>query len=255
MSMRSKTLATSILLPLALFAGCGTNGDRHSYIPFVYQIDVQQGNEVTQDMLAQLKPGMNKSQVRFIMGTPLVQDTFHADRWDYLYTFQKGGGDRERRLITLVFAEEMLVRVEGDVAPALGRLEVNPRNDSIVEVPKAAPTGLVGRIGAMFEDEDDGAAAITDEEVASEFAGEEVGEVEDVDGVPGIPGDLYGRTDPEERAVGDEVEAELAEGQSGVFNRLMDRFGFGEKETKSGDTDDALIYRDPTDPESMERTP
>ncbi|MDT8371339.1 MAG: outer membrane protein assembly factor BamE [Gammaproteobacteria bacterium] len=83
-------------------------------IPGVYRIDIQQGNDVTQDMLNKLKPDMTKSQVAFIMGTPLVIDTFHPDRWDYIYSFHPGNGKREQRRITLFFVEDKLDHIEGD---------------------------------------------------------------------------------------------------------------------------------------------
>ena len=59
----------------------------------IYKLDVQQGNVVTQEAVNQLKPGMNKRQVRYIMGSPLLVDVFHQTRWDYVYTNQPGGGD------------------------------------------------------------------------------------------------------------------------------------------------------------------
>src|SRR5215475_3026894 len=60
-----------------------------------YRMDVQQGNVVTQEMVEKLKPGMTPSQVRFILGTPLVVDAFHKDRWDYVYRFTRGGNLQE----------------------------------------------------------------------------------------------------------------------------------------------------------------
>ena len=83
-------------------------------IPGVYRIDIQQGNNVTQEMLNQLKPDMTKSQVTYIMGTPLIIDTFHPDRWDYIYSFHPGNGSREQRRITLFFENDLLKRIEGD---------------------------------------------------------------------------------------------------------------------------------------------
>jgi outer membrane protein assembly factor BamE len=68
-----------------------------------YRIDIRQGNYITQEMVAQLKPGMSRDQVRFILGTPLVADIFHADRWDYIYSFKPGRGELQhaalRRLL------------------------------------------------------------------------------------------------------------------------------------------------------------
>ncbi|MES2182255.1 MAG: outer membrane protein assembly factor BamE, partial [Pseudomonadota bacterium] len=71
----------SFILLAILCTACGTA------LPTVkpYKLDVQQGNVVTSKMLLQLRPGMTKSQVRFIMGTPLIQDSFHDKRWDYVY--------------------------------------------------------------------------------------------------------------------------------------------------------------------------
>ena len=80
-----------------------------------YRIDIQQGNVVTQEMLATLRPDMTRQQVRYVMGTPLVADTFHPERWDYFYTLDKPGNPGERRRITLVFEQDSLKRVLGDV--------------------------------------------------------------------------------------------------------------------------------------------
>ena len=83
-----------------------------------YRIDIQQGNVVTQEMVAKLQPGMTRSQVRFVLGTPLVADIFHPDRWDYVYRFEKGGKLVEQRRIVAIFAGDKLLRIEGDVVPA-----------------------------------------------------------------------------------------------------------------------------------------
>jgi outer membrane protein assembly factor BamE len=80
-----------------------------------FRIDVRQGNYVSQDMVAQLKPGQTKDQVRFILGTPLIVDAFHADRWDYVYRFQPGRGEVEQRHLVVYFQDNRLVRVAGDV--------------------------------------------------------------------------------------------------------------------------------------------
>jgi outer membrane protein assembly factor BamE len=86
----------------------------------VYHMEVQQGNVVTQESVAQLKPGITKDQARFVLGTPLVADIFHADRWDYVYTLQpaRQSSIKEERRVTLFFDKEgRLERVEGDVVP------------------------------------------------------------------------------------------------------------------------------------------
>jgi outer membrane protein assembly factor BamE len=83
-----------------------------------YRMDIQQGNVVTSKMIMQLRPGMTKSQVRFIMGTPLIQDTFHINRWDYFYQMRQQGKIIEQRRVILEFENEALARVRGDVIPA-----------------------------------------------------------------------------------------------------------------------------------------
>ncbi|WP_286162457.1 outer membrane protein assembly factor BamE [Methylobacillus flagellatus] len=83
-----------------------------------YRLDVQQGNVITSKMLLQLKPGMTKSQVRFIMGTPLIQDSFHSNRWDYFYQFRKDGKVVEQRLVIMEFDDDGLRRIRGDVVPS-----------------------------------------------------------------------------------------------------------------------------------------
>ena len=83
-----------------------------------HKIDIQQGNVVTQDMVAKLKPGMSRSQVRFALGTPLIADPFHPDRWDYVYVMHKKGKLVAQRRIVAVFQDDKLVRIEGDIVPA-----------------------------------------------------------------------------------------------------------------------------------------
>lgn len=102
-----------IVIALLLLAGC-------NYVPRLpglsaHRIDIQQGNYVTQDMVDRLKPGMSRSQVRFGLGTPLVTDPFHPDRWDYVYVLQKKGRVVDQRRIVAVFQDDKLLRIEGGV--------------------------------------------------------------------------------------------------------------------------------------------
>lgn len=106
-----------------------------SYVPNVspYRIDIQQGNYVTQEMVSQLKPGMSREQVRFVLGTPLVADIFHADRWDYVYFRDPRFGAREKRRFSVFFVDGKLARVDGDVVPAA------PKTEAPAEAIKPAP--------------------------------------------------------------------------------------------------------------------
>lgn len=103
-----------IILLALLGASCS------STLPSVkpYHLDIQQGNVVSAKMMMQLKPGMTKSQVRYVLGTPLLQDPFHQNRWDYVYQMAKGGKVIERRRIILDFENDGLKAVRGDIIPA-----------------------------------------------------------------------------------------------------------------------------------------
>lgn len=98
---------------LAALAGCGSNFG----FPGVYRINVEQGNVVTDEMVEQLRPGLNRRQVRYIMGTPLIEDSFHEDRWDYRYMLRNGNELLSETQLTLWFEGDELVRVEGLDAP------------------------------------------------------------------------------------------------------------------------------------------
>lgn len=116
---KAKLMLTGLALTgLVAVAGCSSS------LPGVYKIDIQQGNVVTQDMIDQLRPGMTRRQVRFIMGNPLITDTFHANRWDYLYSIQPGGGTRQQERVSLIFDEhDQLVSLGGDFMPGVSRDE------------------------------------------------------------------------------------------------------------------------------------
>ena len=86
----------------------------------VHKIDIQQGNVVTQEMVNQLKIGMTRSQVQYIMGTPLVIDTFHQQRWDYIYYFKPGYGKSTEQRLTLLFDNDALASITGAVHPEAG---------------------------------------------------------------------------------------------------------------------------------------
>jgi outer membrane protein assembly factor BamE len=92
-----------------------------SYVPTVvtpYKIDIVQGNVVTREQAQALKPGMTRAQVRDILGSPLLASVFHADRWDYVFTFRRQGQPAQERKLTLFFKGETLERFEGDDLPS-----------------------------------------------------------------------------------------------------------------------------------------
>lgn len=110
-------------LRVAAFALTGLSLVACSSVPRVvneYKIDIQQGNVLSQDAVAQLKPGQTRDQVRFLLGTPLLADVFHQQRWDYIYRFQKGAtGEVQSRRLSVFFDQNgLLERVQGDVDEA-----------------------------------------------------------------------------------------------------------------------------------------
>jgi outer membrane protein assembly factor BamE len=82
-----------------------------------YRIEVVQGNVVTREMAAAVRPGMSRTQVREILGSPLLADIFHADRWDYMFTIRRQGTEPQRRRVTAHFDGETLARLESDDLP------------------------------------------------------------------------------------------------------------------------------------------
>lgn len=107
-----RTAGLCILLSVGALTGCGFVG-----FPGVYKIDVEQGNLVTQEMIEQLKPGMTRRQVRFIMGSPLVEDTFNTARWDYPYVIRNGETIIREAQVTILFDGDRLEDVRGDYLP------------------------------------------------------------------------------------------------------------------------------------------
>lgn len=86
--------------------------------PGVYKLSIPQGNIIEQEQIDQLQPGMTKRQVRFVMGTPILVDTFNDDRWEYIYTLQKSDGERTQKRMTLLFEGDKLTTIEGQWKPS-----------------------------------------------------------------------------------------------------------------------------------------
>lgn len=123
-----KTLRTGLLLGIALTLGACSMPSLQ--FPGVYKIDIQQGNIITQEMIDQLRPGMTKRQVMFVMGSPLVRDPFDQDRWDYVYSYQPGGGVRGQERVTMFFENDLLTHFTGDFKPT---------EEATAEAPASAP--------------------------------------------------------------------------------------------------------------------
>jgi outer membrane protein assembly factor BamE len=150
-----KIVILLVTLTIAAQIGCARNKKADEYhddsvlsnLPFVYKMPVQQGNIVTKDMLDELQMGMTKAQVRYLLGTPLLTDMFHTNRWDYTYTMQRGNAPMEKKPLTLFFEDDALVRIQGFVPPDPDQGipgEDNP--EVVVKVPDWNENrGIIGR--------------------------------------------------------------------------------------------------------------
>lgn len=141
-------LALGVVLGLS---ACGTLGDAATSMSTLgglikpYKIDVVQGNVITKEQVDALKIGMTRVQVRDVLGTPLLQSVFHANRWDYVFTFRRGDGSGEqKRKLTVFFEGNNLSRTEADDMPTeaefVASLVVRPLagKDRVMEASEAS---------------------------------------------------------------------------------------------------------------------
>jgi outer membrane protein assembly factor BamE len=107
-------------LTCAAVTACGNLPDARKVTDTVspYKIDVVQGNVVTREQVAYLKPGMPRAIVRDVLGTPLLASVFHAERWDYVFTLRRQGAESQSRKVTIFFKDDVLERIEDDDLPS-----------------------------------------------------------------------------------------------------------------------------------------
>ncbi|MFZ0790586.1 MAG: outer membrane protein assembly factor BamE [Chromatiaceae bacterium] len=141
-----KLLTRYASFPLALtvlvLGGCGGEEKPDEYqtsmledLPFVYKMTVQQGNILTEEMVDGLQLGMTRNQVRYLLGTPLLTDFFHTDRWDYVYTIRRGHEDMQSKKLTLYFQDDALTRIDGTMRPDPTRAAGREPTEILVDVP------------------------------------------------------------------------------------------------------------------------
>ncbi len=118
----------AVLVATLIVGGCS--------LPRLYRATVQQGNVITQDMVNQLEPGMTRNQVAFIMGEPILRNSFSSDRWDYLYRVEVPGYYEEEKRLTLFFDNDVLAYFTGDYLPESAAAAEAP-----AEKDKDAPQG------------------------------------------------------------------------------------------------------------------
>jgi outer membrane protein assembly factor BamE len=116
MTHRPRPLAAAALCGLLVLAGCESLQSSDNFLGVItpYRIDIVQGNVVTKEQAAIIKPGMSRSQVRDVLGSPLLADAFHADRWDYVFTIRRQGTQPQLRRIVVRFDGETLKSMEAN---------------------------------------------------------------------------------------------------------------------------------------------
>jgi outer membrane protein assembly factor BamE len=113
-----RVLALSSLA--VLLGGCESLQRTDSFMGFItpYRIDIVQGNAITKEQVAMIKPGMSRLQVRDTLGTPLLTDPFHADRWDYIFTLRRPGAPLQRRSVVVLFESDVVKTIEAPELPS-----------------------------------------------------------------------------------------------------------------------------------------
>ncbi len=125
--MLARLLICSLLL---MAASCSLS---RISIPRVFKITIQQGNLISQEMIDQLKPGMTRTQVAFVMGEPVARNTFNEDRWDYIYTVVVPGVYSDEKRMSLYFENEVLAYFTGDFAPTGSDSDPEPQDTTSSE--------------------------------------------------------------------------------------------------------------------------
>lgn len=118
--MQKHKATFAMVLSAIIAGGCSwfaENNPSTLSFPGAYKIDIQQGNVITQEMVNQLRPGMTREQVRYVMGQALLPDAFNRDRWDYVYSFQQGSEPRVQQTLSVFFENDLLVNLEGNFRP------------------------------------------------------------------------------------------------------------------------------------------
>lgn len=124
-------------LAVALSACSSLDGASNRVVSVVtpYKMDIVQGNFVSREQAAALKEGMGRGQVRDILGTSLMTSIFHADRWDYVFTFKRQGVEPQARRLTVFFKEDLLVKIQSDPLPSeaefVASLDSSRKNDKV----------------------------------------------------------------------------------------------------------------------------
>ena len=168
--MPRHTVLLCALLSATCLSGCESLQRTDSLFGLItpYRIDIVQGNAITKEQAALVKPGLTRLQVREVLGTPLVADPFHADRWDYVFTIRRQGAEPQLRRVMAAFSGEGLKSLdtggelpgERDFVASIDTfktdrnappLELTPEQIKALPVPAAVPPVVAEPIGPTRE--------------------------------------------------------------------------------------------------------
>ena len=121
----SRSALTQCFYPFGLAVVLALSACGSIEFPGVYKLTIQQGNIVSQEMIDRLKPGMTRSQVQFVLGNPVLADSFERDRWNYVYTIDIPGQAIIERELIIVFENDRLLRFEGDYTPSENKVDTS----------------------------------------------------------------------------------------------------------------------------------
>lgn len=123
------------------------------HLPGVYSLEIQQGNIVTQRMVNQLQPKMTKPQVLFIMGSPMLYNVFHLDRWDYLYSLTSDEKADVKTRLSLFFADDLLSSMQGTYKPEALAADNKAKQITVLIPKRNLDKTIWGKITNFFDDD------------------------------------------------------------------------------------------------------
>lgn len=146
MTARPNSLKTGCVVACAwLLAACSTVDkpiEKVANLFTPYRVELIQGNVVTREQLAIVRPGFTRQQVKDILGTPLISSLFHADRWDYAFTIKRQGAQPQQRKLSVFFENNVMARIEADDMPSEAEFAAG------IDIRKTGATQKVPRLEA-----------------------------------------------------------------------------------------------------------
>jgi outer membrane protein assembly factor BamE len=144
--MRFSLSCSAGLLAATLLSACSSLQSSDNFLGFItpYRVEVVQGNVLTKEQVALVKPGQTRAQVRDVLGSPLLTDTFHADRWDYVFTIRRQGAEPQQRKVLVLF--------EGDKLKSISAQDLPSERDFVASIHTAKSSGKVPALALTPEE-------------------------------------------------------------------------------------------------------